>query len=117
MAALDQTYGVRHAQISGVEWDAVELIAAVVGAKIHVLGFVLNTNTAVVIQLQSKVAGEDAVELTGANGLSCGAAGTIVAPYNPFGWFCTETGAALQIKGKNGTCASSGFLVYVVEPQ
>ncbi len=116
MASLAEHYGVRTISVTGVNAaGVVTLVAAVSGKKIHVLGYVLNAASAVTIKLQSKPSGT-AVELTGDTGFSLPATSTIASGYNPYGWFSTASGSALQMT-LGGTSAISGHLVYCLEPQ
>jgi len=115
MASIADMYGVKTISVTGVDAEhVVTLVAAVSGAKIYVLGYVINAAAAVTIKLQSKPS-TTAVELTGDTGLSLPNTGTVESGFNPHGWFSTGRGEALQMT-LGGTSAVSGHLVYSVEP-
>jgi len=116
MSNLAKLYGVKTISVTGVEAaSVVTLVEAVAGARIYVLGYVLNAATAVTVKLQSKPAGT-AVELTGATGLALPANGSVASGFNPYGWLETGVGAALQMT-LSGTSAVSGHLAYCVAPE
>jgi len=115
MASLAEMYGVKTVSVTGVNAaGVVTIVAAVTGAKIHILGYVLNAASAVTIKLESKPAGT-AVALNGATGFSLPDTSSICSGYNPDGWMSTASGSAFQMT-LGGTSAVSGHVTYMIEP-
>lgn len=101
--ALTPTFSTIVASASG----ATTIVALVSSKKIRVLALQLVANAAVNVKWQSHVTPTD---LTGLAYLA--ANGGYVLPYNPVGWFQTNTGEALDIN-LSGAVAVGGSLTYV----
>jgi len=101
--ALTPTFSTIVASASG----ATTIVALVSSKKIRVLALQLVANAAVNVKWQSHVTPTD---LTGLAYL--GANGGYVLPFNPVGWFQTNTGEALDIN-LSGAVAVGGCLTYV----
>lgn len=95
------------------------LVAAVTGATIHVVGYVLVAAGTVNVTFKSDVGG-GATNLTGA--MPMAANGSLIAPVSPRtpaghhdGWFAAGAGLALNLNLSAGV-AVTGHLSYTVKP-
>ena len=86
-----------------------EIVAAIAGRKIRVMGFVAIGAGAVNVRFESGASG---TALTGQMTIA-GAGGQIEAQYNPLGWFETAEGQSLNME-LSGAVSVDGFLVYIV---
>jgi len=101
------------AEVRDVKCAAVELsasgnvVAAVSGKRIVVLGYVLTLDGAATVQWQTSTGPTD---LSGPMKVAAGS--VIVAPVNGHGWFKTAAGDALRL-AVTGTVNVGGHVLYV----
>lgn len=105
MPQSDALYAVIDDALSGDN----EIVAAVAGKKIRVLGFFLVAAGAVTARFESGAGG---TALTGQMTLAAGDP-FVATGYNPLGWFETAAAAALNLE-LSGAVSVDGGLTYVL---
>lgn len=83
-----------------------EIVAAIAGASIVVIGYCIVCTTAVTVKFKSGTGGSD---LSGA--MPCGANGGLITPQWPDGHFATTAGESLNLV-LGGAVQVSGYLYY-----
>ena len=108
--ALADIYPAKTAVIAAGAATQTAVVAAVAGARIYVLGYVLNCSTAAgTFKFESA-----STALTGEMSLAVG--GSIAAGFNPYGWLKTAVGEALNITAAGSNALGKGHVCYCVVP-